>query len=72
MIKEGAKIIQAIQVCYDLNKENKEREFNGLLEVLNKFKLKGGIIITFDQDEEIEKDGKKIKVLPIWKWLLEK
>ncbi|MBS3141721.1 ATP-binding protein [Candidatus Woesearchaeota archaeon] len=72
VIKDDAKIIQAVQVCYNLTKENKDREVNGLLGALNKFKLKQGYIITFDQEEEFEQEGKKIKVIPIWKWLLEK
>ena len=64
-------IKEAIQVCYELNKENKEREIKGLLEALDKFKLKEGIILTYDQDEEFEEKGITIKVIPIWKWLLE-
>jgi len=38
VIKEGKKITNAIQVCYNLNKENEEREFNGLIEAMNKLK----------------------------------
>ncbi len=72
IIKNESKIMQAIQVCYNFNKENQEREVKGLLGALNKFKLKKGLIITFDQEEEFEKEGKKIKVIPVWKWLLEK
>ncbi len=72
VVKDGTKITQAIQVCYDINKENKDREVNGLLDALSKFKLKEGHIITFDQEEDFEKEGKKIKIIPIWKWLLEK
>ena len=72
IIKEGVKITQAIQVCYNLSNENKGREIKGLLESLNKFKLKEGIIITFDQEEDFELEGKTIKVIPVWKWLLEK
>nr|MBI4156216.1 ATP-binding protein [Candidatus Woesearchaeota archaeon] len=71
VVKEEAKITKAIQVCYDLNKENRKREVKGLLEALNKFKLKSGFIITLDQEEEFEEEGRKIKVIPIWKWLLE-
>ncbi len=71
VIKEGTKITQAIQVCYDLTDENKEREFNGLLEALDKFKLKEGLILTYNQDDHFELKGKSIKVIPLWKWLLE-
>jgi len=70
IIKDGARVIQAIQVCYNLNKEDKEREVNGLLQAMSKFKLKEGIIITFDQDEKLSIGGKTIQVTPIWKWLL--
>ncbi|MCX6741979.1 MAG: ATP-binding protein [Candidatus Pacearchaeota archaeon] len=72
VVREGAKIIEAIQVCYDFNDENREREVAGLLEALEKFKLKEGIILTYDQEEEIKEKGKRIIVKPVWKWLLEK
>jgi len=71
VIKDGNKIVQAVQVCFDLNKGNRDREVNGLLEAINQFKLKEGMIITLDQEEEFEKEGKKIKVIPVWKWILE-
>ncbi len=70
VVKEGTKIIKAIQVCFDLNEENKNREINGLLEPLEKFNLKEGLILTYKQDDEFKVNNKKIKVLPVWKWLL--
>ena len=72
IIKDGAKISRAIQVCYEFNKENGEREIRGLLEALEKFKLKEGFIITYDQEEEFKQGEKRVKIVPIWKWLLEK
>ena len=51
--------------------ENKDREISGLVEALNNFKLKRGLILTFDQEDEIKEDGKIIKILPIWIWLLQ-
>lgn len=71
VIKEGTKIIQAVQSCYDLTKENKERELRGLSEAMKKFGLKEGLILTYNQEEEIKSEGKKIIIKPIWKWLLE-
>ena len=71
VIKEGLKITKAIQVCYDLTEQNKEREINGLVEALNKFKLKEGLILTYNQEDKFEIIGKLIKVIPLWKWLLE-
>jgi len=72
IIKDGAKVSEAIQVCYNFNKENRYREVNGLVEALRKFKLKKGYIITLDQEEDIQHEGIKIKIFPVWKWLLEK
>ena len=72
IIKDGAKVSQAIQVCYNFNKKNKDREVNGLIETLKKFKLKEGNIITLDQEEELQHEGMKIKISQVWKWLLEK
>ena len=71
LIREGNKIKEAIQVAYEVDEKNKEREINGLIEALIKFKLKKGMIITFDQQEEIKLEGKTIILKPVWKWLLE-
>lgn len=62
---------QAIQVCYDLNQKNRERETKGLLEALNKIKAKQGLILTLDQKEQTTKENKKITIKPAWQWLLE-
>jgi hypothetical protein len=72
VIKEGTKITLAMQVCYNLTEQNKDREIKGLLEALNKFKLNEGIILTYNQEDNFEIENKKIKLVPIWKWLLEK
>jgi len=62
--------LEAIQVCYDLNEKNRDREINGLIDALEKFELKSGIILTLDQQEKIKVKDKTINVLPVWKWLL--
>jgi predicted AAA+ superfamily ATPase len=69
IVKEKEKIIKAIQVCWKIDDESKEREVNGLKETLKKFGLGGGLIITFDQEDEFEVENKKISILPAWKWL---
>ena len=70
VVKEGNKIKEAMQVCYVLNESNKDREIGGLLETMEKFKLKDGSILTHEQEEEININRKKIKVVPVWKWLI--
>ena len=69
MIREGHTITQAVQVCYELITENRKREINGLVECMNQFKLKKGIILTFNQEENCPED-KRINIIPVWKWLL--
>ena len=64
--------LEAIQVCYNLNDKNKSREVDGLIDALEKFKLKKGIILTLDQQEEIKVKDMTINVLPAWKWFLAK
>lgn len=71
VVREGHKITQAVQVCYELTPENRKREIGGLIVCMNQFKLKKGIILTFSQEEECPED-KRIKIVPVWKWLLEK
>ena len=71
LIKEGTKISEAIQVCFILNEDNRERELNGLLEAMDKFKLKYAAILTHEQEDEIKVKNKRIKILPVWKWLMQ-
>lgn len=58
----------AIQVTLD---ETKEEELAGLLEGMADARVKEGLIITKDTDKTFEKDGNKIKYIPLWKWLLQ-
>jgi hypothetical protein len=71
LVKEGTKITKAIQICFELNEDNKKRELNGLIEALEKFSLNEGLILTYNQEDEIKIQNKKIKATPMWKWLLE-
>ncbi len=70
VIKDRAKIVEAVQVCYDLNEDNKKREIDGIVEAMVKFKLKEGLILTYDQEDELKIEGRKVKVIPVWKWLI--
>jgi len=69
-IVKNKESFEAIQVCYNINEKNKNREINGLIDALEKFKLKNGMILTLDQQEEIKIKDKTVKILPVWKWLL--
>ncbi len=38
---------------------------------MDKFRLKGGVILTYDDEETIQMGKKRIKVIPVWKWALQ-
>jgi len=70
VISEKGKVIQVIQVCLSLNPDNFDREVNGIISALATFNLDEGYLITFDQEDRLEKNKKLIHVIPAWKWLL--
>lgn len=71
IIKKGFDITNPIQVCYELNDENQEREFGGILEVCKLYNLKKGLVLTYNQEDIFNIENIEIKVLPIRKWLLD-
>lgn len=71
LIKTEGRITEAVQVCALLTEQNRGREVNGLREVMEKFSLNRGLILTQEQEEEVTLNEGKIQVLPVWKWLLQ-
>ena len=70
IIKEKETITRAIQVCFDFNEETQNREIDGIFAALKKFSLKEGLILTYNQEDEVFIEGKRIIVMPVWKWLI--
>ena len=60
-----------IQVSFELNEENKEREISGLIKACRWLSIREGRILTYDDEKDLNTEGINIKVLPVWKWLLE-
>ena len=71
VIQNDKKITNVIQVTNELSDNNKQRELQGLLEAMEYFNLKNGLILTSDQETNISLDKKNILVKPVWKWILE-
>jgi uncharacterized protein len=65
------KAIALINVCYSLtDHQTRQREINGLIEAMNALNTKSSVLINNNLDEEITIDDKTIKIIPLWKWLL--
>lgn len=61
--------IAAIQVCYELTPDNRDREIGGLVEAMDHCGGQG-VIITFRQFDQISLSGKIMRVIPFWRWSL--
>jgi len=71
VIKQGRRAKKLIQVCYDISDyETKEREIKALIKAGKELNCKDLLCITWDCEGEEKVEGKKIKILPLWKWLL--
>jgi len=71
IIKENLKIKQLIQVTYASSlDEIEKRELRSLIKASNLLHCNNLLIITWNLEDEIKFKEKKIKFIPLWKWLL--
>ncbi len=70
VIKEGQKIRQLTQVCYDIQTAE-DREVKALVEAGKELGCKNLLVITENYETEKTAERNKIKFVPLWKWLLE-
>lgn len=71
VIKKRTKVAQLIQVCYDISAAGtKEREIKALLKAGEELRCKDFLIITGEKEGVETVKGKKIKYIPLWKWLI--
>jgi hypothetical protein len=60
-----------IQACYELRHDKtREREISSLLAVMKETGIKESLMITLDEDEEIQRESFKITIIPAWKYFL--
>ncbi|MEK6818939.1 MAG: ATP-binding protein [Nanoarchaeota archaeon] len=76
VIKEGLKINQLIQVCYDItDSDTKKREIKALLKASKDLKCNNLLLINqnYSGEEDLEWFGikRRVKFIPLWKWLLD-
>lgn len=71
VIKNGLRIKQLIQVCYDIaDYDTKKRELRSLIKGSKELKCKKLMVITEDKEGEETIENIKVKYIPLWKWLL--
>lgn len=61
----------AIQVCYALTAENRQREIEGLLDALSFFKMSDGLLLSFNQSDKYIVEDKTIHVMPVYEYFKE-
>lgn len=62
----------AIQVTWSIADDTtRGREIRALTAALDELKLKSGMILTYNEEDEMTVDGKTITVMPVYKWALE-
>jgi predicted AAA+ superfamily ATPase len=69
VITNNGKLVEAVQVCFELNPDNINRELDGVVEALTFFNADEGFIVTLDQTDRLEKSGKVVHVVPAHQYL---
>ena len=69
MLREGTKVAQLIQVCYDMRAvKTRKRELDALIECAEELKCENLVIITQNEEETITLGNHTIHVVPIHKF----
>ena len=73
VVREGMSIKSAYQVTIAMNGEKtRKREIAGLAEAMDAYGLTEGYVLTMEEKEDLQIDGKTIHILPTWEWMLGK
>ncbi len=73
VIKRGRNVNMLMQVAMSLHKEEtRNRELRALKEAAEELKVKNALILTEDAEEDLKENSLEIKVMPVYKWLLER
>lgn len=73
VIREGLTIKTMIQVAWHIDDEKTyERELRALVTAMQEQNCQNGMILTYDDSRQIERDSLKISVMPVYQWILTK
>ena len=69
VLRKGTRIEHLVQVCYDMSSAKTEkREVDSLIECAGELKCNNLVIVTYNDERTIEKEGYSISVVPISKF----
>ncbi len=71
VIKQGQKVVQLIQVCYDVDHyATRKRELTSLAKAGKDLGCDHLTILTWDYQGEEKHAGLRVNFLPLWRWLI--
>ncbi|MCK4947798.1 MAG: ATP-binding protein [Candidatus Aureabacteria bacterium] len=71
VVKEGLEIKSLIQVCWNMhNEKTRNREMRSLAKAMKELNVTKTMIITDETEGEEKLHDNKVKLIPLWKWLL--
>jgi predicted AAA+ superfamily ATPase len=71
VVRENFSVKQLIQVTYASNRnEVEKREIEALIKASGLLKCNDLLVITWNYEDIVEISNKKIKFVPLWRWLL--
>lgn len=75
LVKKGNNVDKLIQVCYNVDMDNKKREIRSLLKAGKELKCNNLIVLTEDYQDVKEESWfgitSNVVYMPLWKWLLD-
>ena len=71
VVKEGQRVKELIQVTHASGRDEIEkREIRSLVKASRELGCKNLLVITWDYEDEENLEGRRIRFLPLWKWLI--
>ena len=72
VIKSGGNVKQLIQTSYEVEDPKvRKREIGALLKASREVRCRNMLVVTWSHEGEEKFDGRTVKFIPLWKWLLE-
>lgn len=72
LLVKRLQIVVLIQVCIDMTSpDTRKRELEGLVAASEETGCSNLLVVTGESEEEVVYRGKKVRIIPAWKWMLE-